>query len=638
MAFLKKPTSLFAVLFVLLGMLFSLTVPTSINANTCGELSPENYDNLVSNSGFENSNLSPWNSHGGETLESVTTESAAGCKALKISNRSYTWQGSTQLIQNPKKGNYYAVSFYIKSPVTAEYSLTIKYDAPNGTQFFKPIAVTVPAGEWQRYDGIYRHDSDQPFILYFEQGGGPLVSEFYLDEVIVRDISVPDWRTNANERIEQYRKGDLRIKVLDPQGRPVNNASVQVKQLKNEFGFGTVINRYAEQLPNYREFVLENFEWVTIEDVKWNHVEGTRDSLDYRTADYLYSFATSNDLKIRSHNIFWDSPQYFPSWIPGLSKAQIWEELDERMVDLANRYGQHNLHIDVVNEMMDNEHYYKQWGVEFRRDIHNRVRELNPNAKLFVNEYNMVNRFARLDRFDKVFTELKNTGAPIDGIGVQGHFYEDDIWPFHVEYNLQQLAEYGLPIWITEFDFVHPDPQVRAENLEEFYRVAFSIPEVEGIIFWEFYEQLNWRKPHVGLVDEDWTVNAAGLKYQELREEWKTNTTLTTASNGEAAVRAFYGDFEITATLPSGEKMVTTTQHLADSGSTEVIVGPDTQTGGCAADINQDTIVDLADYSILLQNFLKPSLQNPRADINTDGIVDLGDYSLLVRDFLKSCS
>lgn len=55
------------------------------------------------------------------------------------------------------------------------------------------------------------------------------------------------------------------------------------------------------------------------------------------------------------------------------------------------------------------------------------------------------------------------------------------------------------------------------------------------------------------------------------------------------------------------------------------------------ADLNQDRIVDLMDYTILIGNFFTSGSLNARSDINADGIVDLTDYSLLVNQFLSTC-
>ncbi len=58
----------------------------------------------------------------------------------------------------------------------------------------------------------------------------------------------------------------------------------------------------------------------------------------------------------------------------------------------------------------------------------------------------------------------------------------------------------------------------------------------------------------------------------------------------------------------------------------------------CVGDTNGDKKVDLLDYSIVANNFLKSPLPDPRADLNADGKVDLVDYSLLSNNFLKTCS
>ncbi len=55
----------------------------------------------------------------------------------------------------------------------------------------------------------------------------------------------------------------------------------------------------------------------------------------------------------------------------------------------------------------------------------------------------------------------------------------------------------------------------------------------------------------------------------------------------------------------------------------------------CQADINQDHLIDITDYSLLVQNFFKPVPNPARADITQDGIVDISDYSALVASFFQ---
>jgi hypothetical protein len=46
------------------------------------------------------------------------------------------------------------------------------------------------------------------------------------------------WRTEALQRIEKYRKSDIEIKVVDHNGKPVENASVFIEMTRSAFAFG----------------------------------------------------------------------------------------------------------------------------------------------------------------------------------------------------------------------------------------------------------------------------------------------------------------------------------------------------------------------------------------------------------------
>lgn len=57
----------------------------------------------------------------------------------------------------------------------------------------------------------------------------------------------------------------------------------------------------------------------------------------------------------------------------------------------------------------------------------------------------------------------------------------------------------------------------------------------------------------------------------------------------------------------------------------------------CDADVNQSGKVDIADYSVLVENFFKQPPPNARADINKDGVVDITDFSFVSQYFFLDC-
>ena len=83
---------------------------------------------------------------------------------------------------------------------------------------------------------------------------------------------------------------------------------------------------------------------------------------------------------------------------------------------------------------------------------------------------------------------------------------------------LEELAVVGVPIIATEFDTDAGTATQVADDLENFYRICFSHPSVEGIIMWG-YEQNAWRWE--GIVNSStWVLNEAGVRYEALLDEW----------------------------------------------------------------------------------------------------------------------
>lgn len=179
---------------------------------------------------------------------------------------------------------------------------------------------------------------------------------------------------------------------------------------------------------------------------------------------------------------------------------------------------------------------------------------MDPDVQLFVNDYNTIegNDTAAYKAEIQWFL---SQGAPIDGIGVQGHFV-GSINPKDVESRLNSLGQLGLPIWITEFDTVNADPNKRANQMEALYREAFSNPNVDGILMWGFWAGSQWRGPNASMVNLDWTLNADGQRYDDLMHEWTTIADGATNSGGNLDFRGFAGTYDITVTGPNGQTTV----------------------------------------------------------------------------------
>ncbi|UCD52116.1 MAG: endo-1,4-beta-xylanase, partial [Phycisphaerales bacterium] len=197
-------------------------------------------------------------------------------------------------------------------------------------------------------------------------------------------------------------------------------------------------------------------------------------------------------------------------------------------------------------------------GEDINLWMYQRAHELDPDAKLFVNEFNILSvdqdfNEVQVDEYVAHTQRLIDQGAPIHGVGIQGHIWYEDIrtHPQVLKARLDKVATLGLPIWISEFDVADDDEQSNADKLEIVYRTAYSHPSVEGTMMWVFWAGASWRGPHAGLARRDWTLNEAGRRYEALLAEWTTNASGDTNADGRFSCRGFFGDYAVAVTSAS---------------------------------------------------------------------------------------
>lgn len=110
-----------------------------------------------------------------------------------------------------------------------------------------------------------------------------------------------------------------------------------------------------------------------------------------------------------------------------------------------------------------------------------------PGVTLFLNDYTMFQGEGPNSPSGKFFENakfLKESGAPIDAIGEQGHIGGT---PPGIEYILSWLdrfAKLGLPIQISEFDITSDDDDFKARYLHDFMTALYIHPATIGLIQW----------------------------------------------------------------------------------------------------------------------------------------------------------
>lgn len=366
-----------------------------------------------------------------------------------------------------------------------------------------------------------------------------------------QDVS---WRTEADARIRQIRRRQVQVRLVDGQGKPQAGVTVEVRQTRKAFPFGAAVSGALVRNAQYQAFFKSHFNWAVFEnESKWYSNGRGPGREDYTVADTMVKWCRENGVPIRGHCIFWEPEKWQPRWVPPLDAGQLKAAVEYRMDSAVRHFRGAFVHSDVDNEMLHGSFFKDRLGEGIHAWMYKRARELDPDVKLFVNEFNILS-------VDKDFTEvqtdeyiadirrLREQGAPIDGVGIQGHIWSEDILahPEVIRQRLDKLAALELPIWISEFDVADADETSNADKLELVYRTAYSHPAVEGIMMWIFWAGNSWRGPNGGLARRDWTLNEAGKRFESLMAEWSTSAVGVTDSAGVLTFDGFHGDYAVT--------------------------------------------------------------------------------------------
>lgn len=388
-----------------------------------------------------------------------------------------------------------------------------------------------------------------------------------------------DWRQAAHRRIEQIRKDYLVVRVQDSAGKAIPNVEVHVELVEHEFGFGTAVSgRYllddSPDAGRYRDFLRENFNMAVLEnDLKWPQWERDRSP----ALEGIAWLKANGISRVRGHTLVWPSWRWLPKDLKDLENQP--EAMRERVrahiqeVVKANQ-GQ-LLHWDVLNEPFSEHDLMRILGPEAMAEWFREARRHDPRVTLFINDYGILsgrgeNR-QHQNHYYETIRSLIAWGAPVEGIGLQGHFSEPTS-PERMLSILDRFGEFGLPLAITEFDFDTKDEQAQAEFLRDILTVCFSHPRVKWFLMWGFWEGRHW-KPNGAMLRKDWTPKPSLAVWRELvHQQWQTRETRTTDSMGAAVVHGYRGRYQIN--VRQGSRSASAEAMLGNGGSSVSVTLP----------------------------------------------------------------
>jgi len=230
-------------------------------------------------------------------------------------------------------------------------------------------------------------------------------------------------------RIRQHRMGELVVRA-----KP--GAQVKVEQLRHEFWFGAALSSgafsgrlSAEDQSRYEETFLSNFNAAVTENaLKWHDMERRRGDVNYDVVDAILEWTDKHDIPLRGHCVFWGIPGRVQNWLKQLDNEALRETLKNRATTVARRYRGRFAEYDLNNEMMHANYYADRLGDGITKEMAKWFKEADPDARLFVNDYDVLTG-KRLEDYIRHIRGLLEQGVPLAGIGVQGHLHGESFEP-----------------------------------------------------------------------------------------------------------------------------------------------------------------------------------------------------------------
>ena len=381
------------------------------------------------------------------------------------------------------------------------------------------------------------------------------------------------WRAEAQKRIEAIRKGDFDILVVNAQGQPVPNAEVKVEMTRHAFGWGSAMYEWTfvgegEDNRIYREKFLELFNLLVPENgLKWPSWDQPKAQA---ATTRMIDWARQNGCEVRGHTLVWPSFRRSPERLAALrgSPDKLREEIRKHIADVVTANKGKIRAWDVMNEPTTNFEFMQLLGEAEPAEWFKQAHEIDPSAQMFLNE-NQILAGTKLRSLELHLDKLLKYGAPLGGIGIQGHLGVGTAAPQQILEIFDRLSRYNVPLSITELDVVSDNQEEQAMYLRDVLTAAFSHPAVDSVTFWGFWDGRHWLN-NTPLYRKDWTAKPGLDVYRQLvLHDWWTRETVRTGADGHAHLRGFLGKYTITI---AGQKPQAT--DLVKEGRTLRLVLP----------------------------------------------------------------
>ncbi len=475
-------------------------------------------DNSGITTTFEDGKADGWTPRiGDETLTVTTADAHSGSYSLLTTGRQHAYDGPSINVANKMyNGSEYQVTVWAKlapgeSPAMLRVSLQVTL-AGVASYYTVVPSTNVTADAWVELTARYAMASNyNSASLYVESVTG--TPSFYID--------------------------DFQLAYIPPVQIQTDLASVY-QTLASYFPVGAAIDT-TDLSGVHAQLLVKHFNDITSgNDMKWDATEPQEGTFTFTKADAEVSFAKANNMLIRGHNLCWY--QQNPAWLfldaggnpmtpTPANKALLIARLQNHITKVVQHFGNAIYAWDVVNEPIDPSQpdglrrnmWYQIIGPQYIDIALQTARQANPNAKLFINDYDTTDP-ARRSALYNLVVGLQSRGIPIDGIGHEMHSNVQYPSAQSLVDTVNLFSSVGLDNEITELDI-----SVYTDSTSSYSTVPDSIIAEQGYRYRDYFQAFRQLKGKIssvtlwGIADDDTWLDSFPINRLDLPLLFDTN-------------------------------------------------------------------------------------------------------------------
>jgi endo-1,4-beta-xylanase len=440
-------------------------------------------------SDFEDNTTQGWGPRIGTEVLTVTSADAhSGTYSLLTTNRAQPYSGpSLNILGKMHKGSRYNVSVWVKlapGEPGSNVRVSIQRSFQGTTNFDTVVGNTaLTDAQWVNLAGSYTLNNDVDALsIYVETDSG--TASFYIDDFSLAHVSQPPIQTDIPA-----------VKDVLASYFPVG-AAVEPDQL------GDI---HADLLKrHFNSLVAENA-------MKPGPIQPVEGQFNWGPVDVLVDFARANSMLMRGHTLVWHNQN--PAWLfldaggspmqpTPENKALLLQRLESHIRAVVGRYKDDIFAWDVVNEVIDpaqadcmrRSTWYTITGLDYIKTAFEVAREVDPDAKLFINDYSTTDPAKRTCLYN-LTRDLRAQGVPIDGVGHQMHINIESPSAAAIEETIVLFAGLSVDQHITELDM-----SIYTNNTDSYTTVPEEILIRQGYRYRDVFEVFKRQKDHIGSV------------------------------------------------------------------------------------------------------------------------------------------